>query len=161
MKWGSILAIGAAAAAVTASLSTSAGAAGAFDGVTLNLASQNDQFAPVLAALAPKFKEATGATVKVDILSYPELLTKTTTDFVGHTKGYDLVTMDIVMPKMDGVSALRQLRQECPEARVVMVSAVDQREKLTECIRLGVIDFIVKPFDKIRLKSFFEKYARE
>ncbi len=67
-----------------------------YDGVTLNLASQNDQFAPVLAALAPKFKEATGATVKVDILNYPDLLTKTTTDFVGHTKGYDIVTMDIV-----------------------------------------------------------------
>jgi two-component system, chemotaxis family, chemotaxis protein CheY len=73
----------------------------------------------------------------------------------------DLITMDIVMPKMDGVSALRQLRQECPEARVVMVSAVDQKEKLTECIRLGVVDFIVKPFDKIRLKSFFEKYGRD
>jgi len=67
-----------------------------YDGVTLNLASQNDQFAPVLASLAPKFKEATGATVKVDILNYPDLLTKTTADFVGHTKGYDLVTMDIV-----------------------------------------------------------------
>ncbi|HZZ80285.1 MAG TPA: response regulator [Gemmataceae bacterium] len=71
----------------------------------------------------------------------------------------DLVTMDIVMPTMDGVSALRLLRQECPEARVVMVSAVDQREKLTECIRLGVVDFIVKPFDKVRLKLFFEKYG--
>ena len=71
----------------------------------------------------------------------------------------DLVTMDIVMPTMDGVSALRQLREECPEARVVMVSAVDQREKLTECIRLGVVDFIVKPFDKVRLKGFFEKYG--
>src|SRR5579871_2928126 len=67
-----------------------------YDGITLNLASQNDQFAPVLAALAPKFKEATGATVKVDILNYPELLTKTTTDFVGHTKGYDIITMDVV-----------------------------------------------------------------
>lgn len=69
---------------------------GKYDGVTLNLASQNDQFAPVLAALAPKFKEATGATVKVDILNYPDLATKTQADFVGHTKGYDIVTMDIV-----------------------------------------------------------------
>ena len=67
-----------------------------YDGVTLTLASQNDQFATVLADIAPKFKEATGITVKVDILSYPELLTKTTADFVGHTKGYDLLTMDIV-----------------------------------------------------------------
>ena len=67
-----------------------------YDGVTLTLASQNDQFATVLADIAPKFKDATGINVKVDILSYPELLTKTTADFVGHTKGYDLLTMDIV-----------------------------------------------------------------
>ena len=67
-----------------------------YDGVILTLASQNDQFGTVMADLASKFKEATGITVKVDILSYPELLTKTTADFVGHTKGYDLLTMDNV-----------------------------------------------------------------
>ena len=67
-----------------------------FDGVTLNIASQNDQFAAVLAAMAPKFHELTGATVNVDILSYPELLTKITADYVGHTKGYDIATVDIV-----------------------------------------------------------------
>ena len=65
-------------------------------GITLNLASQNDQFAPVIAKLAPKFEEETGATVKVDILDYGSLLTKTQADFIGHTKNYDLVTMDIV-----------------------------------------------------------------
>ena len=43
-----------------------------------------------MADIAPKFKEETGVTVKVDILSYPELLTKVTADFIGHTKGYDL-----------------------------------------------------------------------
>jgi multiple sugar transport system substrate-binding protein len=67
-----------------------------FAGVTLNIASQNDQFAAVMADLAPQFTEATGATVKVDILSYPELLTKVTADYVGDTKGYDVATMDIV-----------------------------------------------------------------
>jgi len=67
-----------------------------FDGVTLNIASQNDQFAAVLAAEAPKFEALTGAKVNVDILSYPELLTKITADYVGHTKGYDIATMDIV-----------------------------------------------------------------
>jgi multiple sugar transport system substrate-binding protein len=67
-----------------------------FDGVTLNIASQNDQFATVLATEAKKFKELTGADVKVDILSYPELLTKITADYVGHTKGYDIATIDIV-----------------------------------------------------------------
>ena len=67
-----------------------------FEGLTLKLASQNDQFAAVLADLTPEFKQATGVTVKVDILSYPDLLTKMTADFVGHTKSYDLYTTDIV-----------------------------------------------------------------
>ena len=69
----------------------------------------------------------------------------------------DLVTMDIVMPNLDGVEALRAIRDEDPSARVCMVSALNQREKLSECIRLGAIDFIVKPFDKARLASLFEK----
>ena len=73
----------------------------------------------------------------------------------------DLMTLDIVMPKLDGVSVLRQIRQEDPAARVVMVSAVDQKGKLSECIHLGAIDFIVKPFDKARLMGFFEKYGRD
>jgi two-component system chemotaxis response regulator CheY len=72
----------------------------------------------------------------------------------------DLETMDIVMPSMDGVEALRAIRVEDPSAQVCMVSAVNQREKLAECIRLGAVDFIVKPFDKTRLASFFEKQGR-
>lgn len=71
----------------------------------------------------------------------------------------DLTTLDIVMPKLNGVEALRQLRAEFPAARVVMVSAVDQKEKLAECIKLGAIDFLVKPFDKARLRSLFEKLS--
>ena len=67
-----------------------------FSGITLTIASQNDQFAPVIAELAPKFEAETGATVKVDILDYGSLLTKTTADYIGDTEGYDLVTMDIV-----------------------------------------------------------------
>lgn len=67
-----------------------------FAGVTLTLASQNDQFAPVLAKLAPEFEAQTGAAVTVDVMDYGTLLTKTVADFVGHTAGYDLVTMDVV-----------------------------------------------------------------
>jgi len=69
----------------------------------------------------------------------------------------DLVTLDIVMPEMDGVAALRQLIEFDAQARVVMVSAVNQKEKLSECIRAGATDFIVKPFEKSDLLSFFEK----
>ena len=70
----------------------------------------------------------------------------------------DLVTLDIVMPEKDGLAALKEVMAADPSARVVMVSAVDQREKLTECIETGAIDFIVKPFDPARLQSLFEKH---
>ena len=73
----------------------------------------------------------------------------------------DLVTLDIVMPKLDGVSALRKIVEIDPQARIIMVSAVDQKEKLAECIRTGAIDFIVKPFDKSGLQSILEKYLAE
>ena len=69
----------------------------------------------------------------------------------------DLVTLDIVMPKMDGVSALKCMIEQQPDVRVVMVSAVNQKEKLAECIQAGAIDFIVKPFDKASLLQLFEK----
>ena len=72
----------------------------------------------------------------------------------------DLVTMDIVMPTMDGVEALRMIRSIDPQARICMVSAVNQKEKLAECIQLGAVDFIVKPFDKSRLQSLFERQGR-
>ncbi len=70
----------------------------------------------------------------------------------------DLTTLDIVMPEMDGVEALRAIRGEDPGAKVVMISAIDQRAKLNECIQLGALDFIVKPFDKQRLLSLFGTY---
>jgi len=65
----------------------------------------------------------------------------------------DLVTLDIVMPKMDGVATLEKIRQLDPAARVIMISAVDQRAKLAECIAHGAIDFVVKPFDAERLRK--------
>jgi multiple sugar transport system substrate-binding protein len=67
-----------------------------FDGMTLRLASVNDQYSPGLKALAARFLQETGITVVVDILGYGELQTKVTTDYVGHTKGYDLATTDNV-----------------------------------------------------------------
>ena len=72
----------------------------------------------------------------------------------------DLVTLDIVMPNLDGVATLRRIIQYDPDARVVMVSAVNQKSKLAECIQAGAIDFIVKPFEKDSLQRFFEKHLR-
>ena len=95
MRYGSVWQAGL-AAFVGLGLAGAAAQTKPLQGVTLTLASQNDQFAPVIAKLAPRFEAETGATVKVDIMDYGQLLTKTTADFVGHTKSYDLMTADIV-----------------------------------------------------------------
>lgn len=72
-----------------------------------------------------------------------------------------LVTLDMVMPKKDGLETLKEIRDTYPEAQIVMVSAVDQKEKLNACIMNGAIDFIVKPFDSERLFAFFERYRKD
>jgi two-component system, chemotaxis family, chemotaxis protein CheY len=58
----------------------------------------------------------------------------------------DVVTLDILMPGMDGLETLEALQAEWPEARVVMVSALDHDEKRREAERLGAAGFIRKPF---------------
>ncbi len=65
----------------------------------------------------------------------------------------DVTTLDIVMQRMSGIEALREIRKEDPSARIVMVSAIDQRDALMEAIRLGAADFVVKPFDAERIVS--------
>ena len=65
----------------------------------------------------------------------------------------DLVTLDVVMPEVNGLEALKAIRELDPEAKVVMVSAVDQRESLLEAIRAGASDYVVKPFDGQRVAS--------
>jgi two-component system, chemotaxis family, chemotaxis protein CheY len=69
----------------------------------------------------------------------------------------DLVTMDLVMPIMGGLEALRQIRSLDPEAKVVVVTALDQKQSLIESIRDGAIDFIVKPFERERVLSLLAK----
>jgi len=58
----------------------------------------------------------------------------------------DLVILDISMPEMGGMSALKAIMNENPRARVVMCSALGTRHLIVEAIRLGAIDFILKPF---------------
>jgi two-component system chemotaxis response regulator CheY len=69
----------------------------------------------------------------------------------------DLVTMDLVMPVMGGAEALRRIRADDPEAQVIIVTALDQKQALMDTIRAGAVDFIVKPFDRQRLRNLLEK----
>jgi two-component system chemotaxis response regulator CheY len=63
----------------------------------------------------------------------------------------DLTTMDITMPVMDGIEALRRIIAFDPEARVIMASASAQNRKVNEALILGAYEFLPKPFDKERL----------
>lgn len=69
----------------------------------------------------------------------------------------DLVTMDVVMPEMTGLEALRAIRSEDADARIVMVTALDQKQTLHEAIQAGALDFVVKPFDRLRILKLLEK----
>jgi two-component system chemotaxis response regulator CheY len=65
----------------------------------------------------------------------------------------DLVTMDIVMPEMDGIEAVRKIREKYPEARIIMVSAMGQQSMVIEAIQAGARDFIIKPFQPPRVQE--------
>ncbi len=67
------------------------------------------------------------------------------------------VTLDLVMPHYDGLHALRGIRAADPAARVVVVSALEQRSVLKEAFRLGASDFMVKPFDRRALIATLEQ----
>ena len=69
----------------------------------------------------------------------------------------DLTLMDIAMPRMDGLEALRRIREEDPEARIVMCSSLGDQERILQAIRLGAADYVVKPFRKERLLSAVRK----
>lgn len=69
------------------------------------------------------------------------------------------VTLDLVMPEFDGLHALRGILEEDPHAKVLVVSAIDQTDVLKDALRIGAIDFIVKPFEKARLINALSKMA--
>ena len=69
----------------------------------------------------------------------------------------DVCTLDLVMPEYDGLHALRGIRALDPTAKVVVLSAVDQKNVLKEAIQLGAADFVVKPFDNGILIDTLEK----
>ncbi len=69
----------------------------------------------------------------------------------------DLVTMDITMPEMDGITALKAIRKLDPSARVIMCSAMGQQAMVVDAIQSGAKDFIVKPFQKDRVAEALRK----
>ena len=69
----------------------------------------------------------------------------------------ELVTMDITMPEMDGISAVKEIKKVDPNAKIVMCSAMGQQAMVIEAIQAGARDFIVKPFQADRVLEAVRK----
>lgn len=69
----------------------------------------------------------------------------------------DLVTMDITMPEMDGLSALKEIRKMDSQAKIIMCSAIGQQAIVINAIQAGAQDFIVKPFEPTRVMEAVQK----
>ncbi len=69
----------------------------------------------------------------------------------------DLVLMDITMPEMDGINALKAIKAKNPDAAVIMCSAMGQQAMVIESIQAGARDFIVKPFQADRVLEAVKK----
>lgn len=69
----------------------------------------------------------------------------------------DVVLMDVTMPEMDGLAALKEIRGIDPKAKVIMLTALGQESVVLEAVKSGARDFIVKPFERDRVMSAIQK----
>ncbi|MCE5266535.1 MAG: response regulator [Planctomycetaceae bacterium] len=70
-----------------------------------------------------------------------------------------VVTLDLVMPECDGICALREIMAIDPTAKVVVISALGQKNILKDAFKMGASDFVIKPFDWHTLTSTLEQFA--
>ncbi len=69
----------------------------------------------------------------------------------------DAVLLDITMPDMDGITALKEIIRQDPNAKVAMVSAMGQKSMVVEALEFGARDFVMKPFDADRVMEAVDK----
>ena len=101
-----------------------------------------------------------------------DILTKNDYDVVGEAENGlkaiekykelapDLVLMDITMPELDGIQAVKQIKEYDPDAKVIMCSAMGQQAMVIESIQAGAKDFIVKPFQAERVIEAIQKVLK-
>jgi DNA-binding NtrC family response regulator len=70
---------------------------------------------------------------------------------------YDVLILDIMMPKMDGLEVLRRIKEEHPEVDVIMVTGLSQIETAVQAMKLGAFDYLAKPFDPDELKLVVQR----
>ena len=69
----------------------------------------------------------------------------------------DIITMDITMPNMNGIDAMKKIKEKYPEAKIVMISAMGQKNKVLQSINAGAEHFIVKPINEKKVSEVFNK----
>ena len=73
----------------------------------------------------------------------------------------DLVTMDVNMPRADGIQALRAILKIDPRAKVIMITSVEEKHIVQDAIKLGARDYVVKPFDRSNVPLIINKVIRQ
>lgn len=73
----------------------------------------------------------------------------------------DIVTMDITMPTMDGIESLTLIKKENPAAKVVMITAAGQKEKMVDALKRGAEEFITKPFNDAEVIATLNRVAEK
>ena len=73
----------------------------------------------------------------------------------------DLVTMDIIMPEMDGIEAVKEIVSINPDAKILMCSAMGQQALVIEAIQAGAKDFVIKPFQPTRVLEAIDRTMQE
>lgn len=68
----------------------------------------------------------------------------------------DVITMDIMMPELNGIEALRRIKSRSPKTTIVMVTSVSQNEKMREAARAGADGYVTKPVDTEALREEFD-----
>ncbi|MBI2224956.1 MAG: sigma-54-dependent Fis family transcriptional regulator, partial [Betaproteobacteria bacterium] len=70
---------------------------------------------------------------------------------------YDVLILDIMMPKMDGLEVLQRVKETHPDIDVIMITGLSQIETAVRCMKLGAFDYLPKPFDPDELKLVVER----
>lgn len=71
----------------------------------------------------------------------------------------DIVTLDITMPVLDGLESLKAIKAADPNAKVIMVTAAAQQNKMVEAIKLGAVEFVTKPFEPDVILAMVDKVS--
>ena len=73
----------------------------------------------------------------------------------------DIVFLDITMPKLDGISVIKQVMEIDPKARIIMCTSSGEESVIKECVREGALDYLVKPITPSRVVEAIKKVMRE